>query len=911
ELAAAASGPLVGRQAELAQLEAWWKGGREPNSERVMLLAGDPGIGKTRLLAETAVRAFASGAIVLAGRAPEETLVPYQPFLEALGHYVSRAPLEELRSVAREYGAEISRLMPELRRRVPELPQPDPGDPETDRYRLFEAVVGLLAEISSAVPVLIVLDDLQWADRPTLLLLRHLARSPHNTRVSIMGAYRDVDQWSEGFDAALAGLRRERLMVQLDVGGLGEAEAMELVRLRVGGTPSLELMQALYRETEGNPFFIEEIVRHLSDFGVRSGEAGARDLERVGLPDDIRDVISRRLERLAPGSIEWLRVAAVLGRDFDAGLLERVLGFDEDRFLAALEDALDAGLVTEAPGDPGRYSFAHALIRETLYEGMSSARRARIHRRIGLALESAATRHPDDSQIGALALHFTRAAEPEDAERAIRYGLQAGEQATAMLANEEAAAHYARALEVLDRSDPEALRRRCDLLLELGEAQVRSGERPLAWATFREAAALAAQLGDKGSLARAAIGASRRYVQPPGVIDEELIAMIEQAAEMTADERTVTRVRLLSRLCGALYFSDRRHQMEALSIEASEIAAELDEPQAIALAAAARRRAYWGPGNVERRLADSTLLLRAAREATDLELTLQGHAWLVVDLLEHGDRKGVEVQIEAFSAGAESLRQPLYLWNAAVWQAMLALLDGRLEEAEQLAAAAMSSGIRSEGVTAPQYFAVQVLYLRREQARMGELEDAVREALGTNADRAAWRAGLALLLHETGRTEEARSEFDLLARDGFGWIPRDGDWMVVSALAADLAHALDDAPRAALLYDLLTPFADTNVVIGLGAVCLGATSRYLGRLALTLGRRADAVAHLRHAVAANASLQATVELAHARVDLAWALGAGREAVEMLEAAEAAAAELRLPAVARRAAVVRERLSEGR
>jgi predicted ATPase len=208
-------------------------------------------------------------------------------------------------------------------------------------------------------------------------------------------------------------------------------------------------------------------------------------------------------------------VAAVIGRDFDAGLLERVLGFDEDRFLAALEDALDAGLVVEAPGDPGRYSFAHALIRETLYGGMSSARRARVHRRVGVALEDLG----DESKIGALALHFTRAADPEDAERAIRYGLQAGEQATAMLANEEAAAHYSRALEVLDRSDPEALRRRCDLLLELGEAQVRSGERPLAWATLREAAALAAELGDKGALVRAAIGASRRYVQPPGVVD--------------------------------------------------------------------------------------------------------------------------------------------------------------------------------------------------------------------------------------------------------------------------------------------------------------------------------------------------------------------------------------------------------
>jgi DNA-binding SARP family transcriptional activator/tetratricopeptide (TPR) repeat protein len=903
ELAAAARVPLVGRHDEMEQLERWYRA--PPNSERVMLLAGDPGIGKTRLLAETAVRAFASDAIVLAGRAPEETLVPYQPFLEALGHYVFRAPLEELRLVAREYGAELGRLIPELRRRVPELPPPEPGDPETDRYRLFEAVAGLLSEISAAVPVLIVLDDLQWADRPTLLLLRHLARSPHNTRVSIMGAYRDVDRWSDGFDAALAGLRRERLMVQLDVGGLPEAEAMELVRLRAGGTPSLAFVEALYRETEGNPFFIEEIVRHLTDAGVRSEDAGARDLERVGLPEDVRDVISRRLDRLAPGSIEWLRVAAVIGRDFDSGLLERVLGFDEDRFLAALEEALDAGLVVEAPGDPGRYSFAHALIRETLYEGMSSARRARVHRRVGVALEEMNPTLPD-LQIGALALHFTRAADPEDAERAIRYGLQAGQQATAMLANEEAAAHYSRALEVLDRSDPEALRRRCDLLLELGEAQVRSGERPLAWATFREAAALGAELGDKGSLVRAAIGASRRYVQPPGVVDEELIALLDQAAEMTAGERTVTRVRLLARLCGAVYFSEQRDRMAALSAEATAIAEELGDPQATALAAAARRRAHWGPGRLERRLADATLLLRAAREAGDIELTLQGHAWLVVDLLERGDRTGVEVQIDAFTAGAEQLRQPLYLWNAAVWQAMKALLDGRLDEAEALAAAAVSSGIRSEGVTAPQYYAVQVLYLRREQARMGELEGSVREALSSNPNRAAWRAGLALLLHETGRTEEARAEFDVLARENFAWIPHDGDWMVVAALAADVAHAFDDAERAAILYELLEPFAATNVVIGLGAVCLGATSRYMGRLALTLGRKEEGVAHLRHAVAANASLQAVVELAHSRMDLAWALGPGSEAAELLEAAEAAASARRLPAVARRAAVLRER-----
>src|SRR6201996_695785 len=225
ELAAAAATPLIGRREEMARLEAWWQA---PDGERVMLLAGDPGIGKTRLLAETAVRAHASGSIVLAGRAPEETLVPYQPFLEALGHYVFRAPLDGLRTATREYGGELGRLIPELRRRLPELPPADPGAPETARCRLSEAVAGVLGEMSATVPVLIVLDDLHWADRPTLLLLRHLARSPHNTRVSILGAYRGIDRWSEGFEAALAGLRRERLMVQLDIGGPPEGQAAAL-----------------------------------------------------------------------------------------------------------------------------------------------------------------------------------------------------------------------------------------------------------------------------------------------------------------------------------------------------------------------------------------------------------------------------------------------------------------------------------------------------------------------------------------------------------------------------------------------------------------------------------------------------------------------------------------------------------
>ncbi|HEY3728364.1 MAG TPA: AAA family ATPase [Solirubrobacteraceae bacterium] len=909
ELRAQAAGPLVGRREELAQLERWLArvGESEPEvgsqPERALLLKGDAGVGKTRLLAEVAKRAHASGTLVLAGRAPEETLVPFQPFVEALGQYVSGALVHELRATAREYGAELARLLPELRRRLPELPPPDAGDPQTERYRLFEAVVGLLNKLSAAMPVMIVLDDLHCADRPTLLLLRHLARAPQAARISVLGAYRASEHWSEGFEPALASLRRDKLMTETEVVGLPEHDAIELVGLRIGGRPSLEFSRALYRETEGNPFFIEEIVRHLADSGVHSDNAGASDLQRFGLPEDVSEVISRRLERLDSEVVEWLRVAAVIGRDFDAWLLEAVLGFDEERFLGALDEALAAGLVAESPVDFGRYGFSHTLIRETLYEGMSAARRGRIHRRVGIALQQAGP----DNNLSALAHHFTHASEAQDAELGIRYALQAGEQATVMLAHEQAADHYARALEVLVRFDPDALERRCELLLLLGEAQVRSGERPRAWTTFREAAALAASLEDGASLARAAIGASRRYIQPPGVVDEELIGLLERAVEITADEPTVMRVQLLSCLCGALYYSDRREQMRRLSARATVIAAQLGDPRAQAMAAAARRRAYWAPGHLERRLADSTQLLRAAREAGDIELTLQGHGWLVVDLMESGDPAAVDAQIEAFTAGANKLRQPLFLWNAAVWRAMRSLMAGHLDQADALASAALNSGLRPEGVTAPQYYAAQLLAIRREQSRMTELEPALRELVATNPRRVAWRAGLATLLCDTGRLPEAQQELDVVAAEGFASLPEDGDWMATMTLLADVAGELGDGERARPIYELLLPYQRANVVVGLAAVCLGATARYLGRLAMAMGERDHAIELLEGAMERNRVLNAPIHLAHTQLDYARALGSGLRVKALLEAAQRTAQELELPFVARRAQRLRSDL----
>ncbi len=904
ELRARDQAPLIGRDAELRQLRRWAMGRSEsessPSSRRVVLLTGDPGIGKSRLIAEIAREAHERGATVLAGRSPQEALAPYQPFVEALRHYVLSAELDDLRASAREYGAELAPLAPELQRRLPELTQRREGEPLSERYRLFEAFIGLLTEVSSTAPVLLVLDDLHWADRPTLLLLRHVARAAALQQVLVLGAYRSTETPSEGFSEALAELSRDRLVSQIDLAGLTEKETAELVAAMVGRAPSRSLGRALHEQTEGNPFFVEEIVRQLRGARVEIDRAGRGELQRAGVPQGVRDVITRRLGQLDAGATECLRAASAIGRDFAVPLLERVVSLDEDEFLAGVDAAIDAGLIVDAASPPSSCSFSHALIRETLYEGMSAPRRARLHRRIAEALEESGAE--DDRHLLALALHFTRAASAENAEKAIDYATRAGRQATSLLAHEEAAGHYQRALEVQEQFEPKARALRCELLLLRGEAQMRAGERPPAWQALREAAGIATALGDNASVARAAIGASHRYVQQPGVIDEELIALLEQALEVIAGERTIARIQLLTRLCGALYFAPGRARMHELSAEAMEIADELEDPTAQAYAYAAVRRANWVPGRLPERLSASTSMLTCARAAEDLELELQAHGWLIVDLLEQGDIDAVDAQLEAFAAGAERLRQPLYLWTAAVWRAMRAMLAGRLEEAERLAQDAFTLGAATEHFTAAHYYAIQVFLLRREQGRLDELLGPAREFAATLPAVPAWRAVFAWLQGELGQTEEALSAFDALAADGFSQLPQDGNWIAALCVLTELCVDLGDARRAESLYPMLLPFGDLNVTVALAIGCLGSAHRYLGLLAAISGRREQAVAHFEQAIEANAGLQAPVILAHTQLDLAELLASGSSrAAELTSAAAATAEALELPTVRRRLA----------
>ncbi|MFL5823541.1 MAG: ATP-binding protein [Solirubrobacteraceae bacterium] len=902
ELRARSQVPLVGRDRELTELaELWEHATRDQEAKpsilsrptRIVVLAGDAGIGKTSLAAELARRAHEDGAVVLAGRAPEEGLAPYQPFLEALSHYFATASLDDIRAVVREHGPELSRLVPEIRRRVPELPIP-PAEPDSERYRLFEAVVGLLSSVSQQAPILLVLDDLHWADRPTLLLLRHLARALRPERLLMLVAFRTEAATDVLLDA-LTELRRETLSTQLDIRGLREPDTASLVRLRAGERPSSAMAREIHRETEGNPFFIEEIVRNLVAAGVRVGSATASELIRLELPEGVKRMVARRLERLDPRTIEFLRVAAVAGRDFDVELLEQLVDLDEGEFLAALEEALAAGVLLESTAVSSRYSFSHALIREALYDGMSSPRRARLHRRVAEALEASG-----QPSLSSLALHFTRAAGLPDSEKAISYALQAAQEATEVLAHEEAMEHYARALEVLTRAEPEALPRRLELLLALGEACVRTGERRRARDVLLEAAELADRLDDVPGLVRAVVGASRRYVQQPGIADEELIRYVQLALDRSAGQLTCDRVRLLARACGTFYYSDQRPRTQELSLQAVEIADQLDDPEARAHACSARRAALWGPAHLSERLEASTAMLTAARAAGSLELQLHAHAWLVVDLLESGDRDGVDAQIDAFALGAEQLRQPLFRWQTLVWQGMRALLDGSLHQAEEAATEAVAAGAPGESVTAPQYHLMQLVAIRREQGRTAELEHALREIATTNPTRPGWRVAVAMILWETGRREEARTAVDDAAEQGFEDIPADGEWIATVAMLGQLCTLLKDRERGELLYELLAPYASNNIVRGFGTTCLGPVARLLGRLSALLGRREECREHFESALTQAADLRAPVLLGHAQLDYAEALGRGARAARLIDDAAATARELGLIALARRA-----------
>ena len=481
---------FFGREEELAVMGAAWQRART-GSRQVMLVAGEAGIGKTRIIGEFARRCL-SAATTLVGHCDEEALTPYQPFVEALTQLLDPFSDAELAQQMRhgDLTPEVARLVPNLTAGLPELDSGAVVDPESERFRLFQAVDRLFSSAAKRTPLLILLDDLHWADKSSLLLLRHLARGAPSTAMLLIGTYRGDGVERTPLGALLADLQRDQGAARLTLRGLTVEDAGRLVEAITGRRPARAFMKSLTSETSGNPFFIREVVQHLKDAGELDqvdGSKPALHTARTLVPESVKEVINQRLVRLSEQCKRALSLASVLGREFRLDVLARVGAFNEDDLLDALEAAQAAGLIAEEHGVQGRFSFSHALIREVLYEKLSETRRIRLHSRIGEVLENSSP--ADAVPLADLAYHFVQAASLNGYERAVDYATRAAREATESLAHEEAAHFYELALRALAyrAATREIDDLRADLHAKRGNALASVGNWPAAKEAFQAA----------------------------------------------------------------------------------------------------------------------------------------------------------------------------------------------------------------------------------------------------------------------------------------------------------------------------------------------------------------------------------------------------------------------------------------
>lgn len=917
---------FVGRTRELAELLAGLEDVAAGRG-RLFLVIGEAGIGKTRLLEEVSATATQRGCAVLWGRCREGAgAPPYWPWVQAIRSHLRQVAPEHWGSAIGAGAAYLAQLIPEVQERFPTLPAA-PTSPESEhaRFYLFDAATTFFKNASTATPLVLVFDDLHWADLPSLLLLQFLAHEMRDARILLVGTYREVEARQAPAVAEVLGAV-VRNGHHLPLRGLSEEEVRLFIETIVGRSAPAALVHTVYRNTEGNPFFIDEIVRVLAAEGALEVPDHTRP-GRVPIPQGVRETIRRRLAPLPAACKDVLTVASVIGREFTLAGLQRACTVEPEQLLEILGDALVSEIILYNPGAPGRYRFAHALIRETLYEGLTPAHRMRLHSLVGRVLEALyqvnLESHPAASSGQALAAssgqalaeiahHFIEAAPGGDADKGVEYTVHAARHAVASLAYEDAVEHYARALQVLTLSGSIDEGQRCALLLARGEAQWKAGDGPGARTTFEQAADIARRIKDPVLFARSALGCGGEGSRILGVessnLDEPLIALLEEALASLGERVRGLRVLLLARLSLALYFSASWERGVELSAQAGTLARQEADPQVLAAALRARCVALWRPQSGDEQLTVAAEIVQLAERIGDRELALPGHKFRIMGFLERGDLTAVDREIATWARIATALRQPLYLAYLAMWRAMRATLEGRFAEGQHQAQLARELGRQTQEVNVTGHFGVQMIILRVQQGRFEEVAQAI-QAIRAFVDRSTtpstplWRCCLAYLYGELGREAEAWREFAAVAEDDFASLPQSAYWLMAMSFLATACANLGDRQSAAILYQRLLPYAGLTSVVGAALTCRGSVSHSLGELAATLGRVADAERHFEEALQVHERmgarpLVAWTEHTYARMLLLRsAVGDQEKAQELLGHARATAQALGMDGLA--------------
>ena len=708
----------------------------------------------------------------------------------------------------------------------------------------------MLVGISRRRPLLVVLEDAHWADAPTLLLLRHLTRSAGHARMLLLATFRDTEsELPEAFSETLADLRRSEDVVWLQLAGFSGAEMSEFVRAAAGGGAEQglrELAGAISDLTGGNAFLVCELWRSLVETGAVELSGGeirlTRPLGELGTPEGVREVVSQRLSRLAPATSDLLELAAVAGSEFELGTVRRASEPNRAELPAALDEAARSGMIEELPSSALAYRFTHELVRRALYDRLSGLRRAELHLRVGEALEQGEERSA--RALADLAHHFARAASLAGPDRAVTYALLAARAATDALDFDQAIEWMRTALELPIEGRPQ----RAEVLLELGSACHRGGKARDAVEAFRSAAEIARELGDPVLLTRAAIGYEEASWRP-GMHEAGAADLLEEAAAALGEESSELRVGLLGGLARALDFKGEHERAAVVRANTVAMARSLGDQSGLATVLT---RCYWSRGTTS--LGEILEMLTEAKELGDslgnTEIRAEAMAWRVPTFVALGDVESARREVAELRESAEQTAQPFMLHIAEHYGSAIALGDGRLEDADALAARSQEWSRVLTGRDPSGTYGIQMFSVRREQGRLAELAPVMR-ILAAEARRGGpWRPGLICLLVELGMEEEARRELGRLAEEGLDHL-RESLWLASLTYLTDVSAALGDERVAALVYPELEPLAGTNVMIGHLVAFYGVADRYLGMLAATLGEWERAEEHFERAMELN------------------------------------------------------------
>ena len=656
-------------------------------------------------------------------------------------------------------------------------------------------------------------------------------------------------------------MAREPTTRRVVLKGLTETDIAEYVELAAGRAASSDVVTALHDETEGNPLFMVEMVRLLA---IEGG-----DLETVSpgtpldIPESIRDVITRRIAHLSAESNRILALASVLGREFAPAALARLAGVSEDDLLEQLDEAMAAGVLSHVPGSVDQVRFAHVLIRDTLYDGMTVARRVRLHRLAVDALSDLYGRDPG-AHLTELAHHSIAGS---DFDRGLEFARRAADHALASLAYEEAARLYQVALDAAELSATSGATRG-ELLLAQGDAQVLAGDGPAARETLLRAAAIARSEGHNDLFARAALAYGGRDIWGPRQEwDARYLPFLEEALAMCGDRDSVVRARLLTRMASAMRGNADRQLLESLTREASEIAERLGDHSTALFALDGRVAVAGDPATAAMRFTEAVKLVELATASGDLERVFDGYEYVTYSAWTLGDRVALERTINAMKQLVQELNVQSFRSLATVVDALFAASQGRFREGEELIADAFRIGERAQIWTIQTDRRLQTFMLRMQQGGLDGYDDVLRRSLEDFPGYSIFDCSLALTYAHLGRRDEAGAIFERLAGHDFGGLSRDEDWLVNMSLLSEICVYLDDRRRAQTIHGLLTPFTHLNAVAA-GEICLGSVARYAGRLATLLDRHEEAEAHFDQALEMNSRMGARPWLADTQTDVA-------------------------------------------